>query len=198
MPNALTPGYGTQQQYQDPLDRSSSAYDYQPQQQPNTYAPQQQHDYPMQSPYAPQQQDDYYQPSHQQHEQDDYPQQMPYNPPPQQNHDYLSPTDPNAIPHSRSDSRSPAHSDNSNFTSISQRGINPDWRPGPGPGQSPAGLMSPQDLRGGPGRGPPPASRRNDQILAANPDFVIPGAGPRSKNHIRGLSREGGGRYPGA
>lgn len=74
---------------------------------------------------------------------------------------------------------SPAMSDTSNFTSVSQRGVNPNWRPppgyGPGPGPAPSG--------------PSPAQRRNernDMILGQNPDFMLPG--------MRGPARGGGGR----
>lgn len=57
--------------------------------------------------------------------------------------------------------RSPAASESSHFTSVSQRGVNPNWRPPPGPTQrSPLGPS------------------RNDVVLNANPDFTIPGAGP--------------------
>lgn len=95
--------------------------------------------------------------------------------------------------------RSPAESDGaqSNFTSISQRGVNPRW----------------QGDRGGgnfvPRRPVPP---RNDQaiLLNSNPDFELPGAGPvgrgfvgREANNGRGapLPRGGligGGPYPGS
>ncbi|KAI9651988.1 MAG: regulator of ime2 [Alyxoria varia] len=60
--------------------------------------------------------------------------------------------------------RSPAHSDTSNFTSISQRGVNPDWAP---------------SQRGPPGGGygDPPPQRPQDSLLAGNPDFAVPGIG---------------------
>ena len=65
--------------------------------------------------------------------------------------------------------RSPAEgSEASHFTSISQRGINPNWRPGP-----PAGGSSQR---------PRPA----DVILNGNPDFTLPGVSPM------GLSARGG------
>lgn len=67
--------------------------------------------------------------------------------------------------------RSPAGSDASHFTSVSQRGINPNWRPAGGPGYGPGPNI-------GAGPGPGPAQRRNDAILNANPDFSIPGARP--------------------
>ena len=62
--------------------------------------------------------------------------------------------------------RSPAASDNSNYTSISQRGINPAWRPPPsfqGPG-----------MGGVPNRRPVQQQR---DVLMTNPDFEIPGVG---------------------
>lgn len=70
-------------------------------------------------------------------------------------------------------SRSPAESERSNFTSISQRGVNPQWN---------ASNAPPMPYH----QGPPPrqqAQRRQDMILD-NPDFQIPGGaaphgGPR-------------------
>ena len=92
-------------------------------------------------------------------------------------------------------SRSPAVSETSNFTSISQRPVNPHWRPPPGPGPS---MMGPGYMPGqGRGYGPqspqqggypgssiysggpsgPGKSRYRDQetVLNANPDFALPG-----------------------
>lgn len=70
-------------------------------------------------------------------------------------------------------SRSPAESERSTFTSISQRGVNPRWNPPPGP--------------------PPLIPRRpvnrNDAILNSNPDFELqPGRGspPRAGGLIPG------------
>ncbi|KAI1610544.1 SUR7/PalI family-domain-containing protein [Exophiala viscosa] len=71
--------------------------------------------------------------------------------------------------------RSPAESEASNFTSVSQRGVNPNWRPGNG------GEFSSL----GPARRQHQAKR--DVLLAGNPDFEIPGmsgaprAGPRTR-----------------
>lgn len=59
--------------------------------------------------------------------------------------------------------RSPAASDNSNYTSISQRGINPAWRPPNGIGMS-----------GVPNRRP--VQQQRDMLLA-NPDFELPSGG---------------------
>ncbi|EDU49948.1 pH-response regulator protein palI/RIM9 [Pyrenophora tritici-repentis Pt-1C-BFP] len=78
-------------------------------------------------------------------------------------------------------SRSPAASEASHFTSVSQRPVNPNWRPEMG---APAGQFAPF-----PGQQRRPM-RPEDVILeanAANPDFMIPGAG-------RGRGRGGGGR----
>lgn len=96
--------------------------------------------------------------------------------------------------------RSPAESEGaqSNFTSISQRGINPRW-----PGDRGGGGFAP--------RMPPPP--RNDQaiLLNSNPDFELPGVGPvgsrglpgRGVNNGRGMQFPrggliGGGPYPGS
>ena len=93
--------------------------------------------------------------------------------------------------------RSPAQgseraSEASHFTSISQRPVNPNWRPGPGmggPGSAYAG-------------GPPPSSasaaqrRREDVILNGNPDFSLPGVGLGGRGGGRGgmmRGRGGGG-----
>lgn len=92
--------------------------------------------------------------------------------------------------------RSPTGSDTSHFTSISQRGINPAWRPGPG------------SYANGPGSTASAAQRRRDDaVLAANPDFSLPGLpSTRGGRPRRGgaLPRGGGvatgltpsGRYP--
>jgi len=68
--------------------------------------------------------------------------------------------------------RSPAGSDVSHFTSVSQRGVNPNWRPGPqsGPGMSGMGHNN--------GVATQRRNERNDMLLGANPDFSIPGMGP--------------------
>ena len=70
---------------------------------------------------------------------------------------------------------SPAMSDTSNFTSVSQRGVNPNWRPPPGYGPGSA-TGAPQQRR----------NEQNDMILGQNPDFMLPG--------MRGPSRGGRGR----
>lgn len=103
---------------------------------------------------------------------------MPGPPPPNLTSDqplrneYLQPNESNSFPSSgpslerSADSfeslpeseRSPAASDASHFTSVSQRGVNPNWRPGPQPAPGPRG---------------------EDMLLNSNPEFSIPGAGPR-------------------
>ena len=84
-------------------------------------------------------------------------------------------------------SRSPAASEASNFTSISQRGVNPDWRPPPGQGY-------PVGAGGVPNRRPVPQHQQRDVLLAGNPDFELPGAGRGG----RGGSARGGGFGRGA
>jgi hypothetical protein len=80
-------------------------------------------------------------------------------------------------------SRSPAESERSNFTSVSQRGVNPRWNPAMGPG----GFGAPMNNR----RPVPPASQRNEILLNSNPDFELPGVRPG-----RGPSREAVQRRP--
>ncbi|KAH8907414.1 pali-domain-containing protein, partial [Coniochaeta sp. PMI_546] len=66
--------------------------------------------------------------------------------------------------------RSPAESDRSNFTSISQRGINPRWNPPPPfppPSQQPGYGMTAI-----PRRPVPPST--NEVLLNSNPDFELP------------------------
>ncbi|KAF2867208.1 SUR7/PalI family-domain-containing protein [Massariosphaeria phaeospora] len=107
-------------------------------------------------------------------------------------------------------SRSPAASEASHFTSVSQRPVNPNWRPQPGAGapQVP-GQYGPYGVRR--------PTRQGDVILeasAANPDFAIPGV-ELGRGRGRGRGRGGArgiappmlpnnmgignqGRYPGA
>lgn len=66
--------------------------------------------------------------------------------------------------------RSPAESEHSTFTSISQRGINPRW-----PGNQPP-------MGGYPGMPRRPTPQMNHVLLDNNPDFQLPGSrarGPR-------------------
>ncbi|KAF1958746.1 pali-domain-containing protein [Byssothecium circinans] len=103
----------------------------------------------------------------------------------------INTSDPNLIRNSSYDdmqdgSRSPAASEASHFTSVSQRGINPNWRPPPGP-PMPASFGS---------YGPRRPMRQEDVILeanAANPDFVLPGA-EMGRGRGRGRGRGGMGR----
>lgn len=106
-------------------------------------------------------------------------------------------------------SRSPAASEASHFTSVSQRGVNPNWRPPP---SGAGGPPLPGQYGQHSGRRPP---RQEDVILdanAINPDFAVPGAGlGRGRGGVRGgRGGRGGiapppmmgmgsqGRYPGA
>lgn len=85
--------------------------------------------------------------------------------------------------------RSPAASEASHFTSVSQRPVNPNWRPEVG---AAAGQFQPYN-----GRRP---MRQEDVILeanAANPDFAIPGGMPgRGRGRGRGRGGRGGGPMP--
>ena len=89
--------------------------------------------------------------------------------------------------------RSPAASISSHFTSVSQRGINPRWQPGP------------QQDNGGGGYGDGHARRnrapRNDQMnfLSGNPDFELPVSRSGRRNGPGGIGGTGidmGSRYP--
>jgi hypothetical protein len=103
--------------------------------------------------------------------------------------------------------RSPAESETSNFTSVSQRGVNPDWRPG-GP-EDAAGQFPPLAMRK-----PMQAQvqQRRDVLLGNNPDFELPIPRPgRGRGGSVGMGGGGmsrlpapmstfsahGGRYPG-
>lgn len=80
--------------------------------------------------------------------------------------------------HANSRARSPAESERSTFTSISQRGVNPRWNQAPHvPHQGPQGRR--------------PAQQRQDMLLD-NPDFQVPGARPG------GGQRGGPGMVPGS
>lgn len=94
-------------------------------------------------------------------------------------------------------------SEASHFTSISERPVNPNWRPGPqqGGGGGMVGSQAPQSQ--------PQRNRQHDVILGANPDFSIPGVGAgrggRQRSGSRAATASGmvgggftpGGRYPG-
>lgn len=64
--------------------------------------------------------------------------------------------------------RSPAESEHSTFTSISQRGINPRW-PGNQPAYQGMGMGIPE-------RKPVPQPQLNNILLDSNPDFQLPGS----------------------
>ncbi|KAF1809895.1 pali-domain-containing protein [Eremomyces bilateralis CBS 781.70] len=128
------------------------------------------------------------------------------------------------VPSDETISRSPAISETSNFTSISQRGINPAWRPTGSPGpMSSAPRHYAGDFRGRGGyddgyggyKSPlPRGPSRQDMLLESNPEFTIPGPAGRGRGRgrgrgVRGRGRGvsidpgigligGGGRYPGA
>ncbi|KAI9733402.1 MAG: regulator of ime2 [Cirrosporium novae-zelandiae] len=87
--------------------------------------------------------------------------------------------------------RSPAGSEISHFTSISQREVNPRWRPGP-----PSNGMNPGPP---PGMLPPRRAVPQTDILGNNPDFEIPGMRGRGMRGGRGVGPSlaaPGGRYP--
>ncbi|KAH8589060.1 SUR7/PalI family-domain-containing protein [Bisporella sp. PMI_857] len=89
----------------------------------------------------------------------------------------------------QSGSRSPAESERSNFTSVSQRGINPRWNPGQ--------PYAPMPQRR-------PAPQRDDILLNSNPDFQLPsgrggrggGRGGRMPGQIPGGGMIPGSAYP--
>lgn len=71
--------------------------------------------------------------------------------------------------------RSPAESETSNFTSVSQRGVNPNWRPGNGGEFSSLGPARRRDLQ-----------MKRDMLLAGNPDFELPGMTAPGRTRTRG------------
>ena len=86
----------------------------------------------------------------------------------------------------QSGARSPAESDRSNFTSVSQRGVNPRWNGAPGYAPMPARR--------------PVQTQQQDLLLNSNPDFQLPGRGGRNGSRGgRGPSPAGmipGSAYP--
>lgn len=87
--------------------------------------------------------------------------------------------------------RSPVESETSNFTSVSQRPMNPNWQPGHPDGFNsfgPGGNRIVQERQ---------RQRQQDILFAGNPDFELPGMGPPRSGNIRGgyrgLGRGGGG-----
>jgi uncharacterized membrane protein len=81
--------------------------------------------------------------------------------------------------------RSPAESETSNFTSVSQRGVNPNWRPQDGGGAFNTGLGPPRRIQ-------QQTQMRRDMMLSNNPDFEIPGLAGGARGG-RGGMRGGGG-----
>ncbi len=81
-------------------------------------------------------------------------------------------------------SRSPVESETSEFTSVSQRGVNPNWRPG-GPGDN-MGQYGPPAMRK-----PVQVQQKRNVLLEGNPDFELPMSRPARG---RGGMRRGGGR----
>ncbi|WYZ39194.1 hypothetical protein EsH8_III_001108 [Colletotrichum jinshuiense] len=89
--------------------------------------------------------------------------------------------------HADAGARSPgAESDRSNFTSISQRGVNPMWKPAP---------PMPGFGQPGPPRRPVPPQRQ-DMLLNNNPDFELPGSRPGPSLRAGGNAMIPGSAYP--
>ncbi len=92
--------------------------------------------------------------------------------------------------------RSPTGSETSHFTSVSQRGVNPSWKPGSedtrnmpsGPPGAPSAMRKPVSAHAGYG-GLPRDNR--EVLLQANPDFEISGMRPsgRAGPHAGGAGR---------
>ncbi|KAL9025484.1 MAG: hypothetical protein Q9196_005700 [Gyalolechia fulgens] len=99
-----------------------------------------------------------------------------------QNNPYLQPSNSyDSMPENTHDSgaRSPAVSDGSNYTSISQRDINPQWRPSPAQAMGTGGV---------PNRNPIGQQQRGPNVLLhSNPDFELSAQG--------GRAGRGGGRF---
>lgn len=76
--------------------------------------------------------------------------------------------------------RSPVESETSNFTSVSQRPMNPNWQPGHGGEFNSFGPSQRQNQQ-----------RRQDVLFSNNPDFEIPGVGPPRGAGGRGRGRGG-------
>ena len=77
--------------------------------------------------------------------------------------------------------RSPVESEISNFTSVSQRPMNPDWQPGHGGEFNNFGPPADRGYQ----------QRRHDALFQGNPDFELVGSGPP---RVRGGYRGGYGR----
>ena len=100
----------------------------------------------------------------------------------------IEPIDPSSSYEELQDGQMSPASDNSNMTSISQRGVNPNWRPGmEGPGGN---QRSGQANLGVPGRREQryqqqhqaQQQQQRDMLLSSNPDFELPaGSGPHGR-----------------
>lgn len=95
----------------------------------------------------------------------------------------------NSLEELQSGQRSPAESERSTFTSVSQRGINPRWNGGAtGYGGPPM-----------PNRRPVPQARQEDVLLNDNPDFALPiGRGGRGPPRVMRGGMIPNSAYPGA
>ena len=94
----------------------------------------------------------------------------------------IQPVDPSSSYEDLQDGQMSPASDNSNMTSISQRGVNPNWRPGM---EGPGGQRSGQANLGVPGRRDQrhqQQQQQRDMLLSSNPDFELPGgSGPHGR-----------------
>lgn len=84
--------------------------------------------------------------------------------------------------------RSPSESERSNFTSISQRGVNPRWNA--------RGMQGPQYQNAPPRRLAQQQKQRRQDLLLDNPDFQLPGSRSRGGTHRAGPGMVPGGAYP--
>ena len=98
--------------------------------------------------------------------------------PPQVQRPTIETIDPSSSYEELQDGQMSPASDNSNMTSISQRGVNPNWRPGT---EGAGGQRSGQANLGVPGRREQRQQQR-DMLLSSNPDFELPaGTGPHGR-----------------
>ncbi|XP_044721674.1 SUR7/PalI family domain-containing protein [Hirsutella rhossiliensis] len=84
--------------------------------------------------------------------------------------------------------RSPSESERSNFTSISQRGVNPRWNP--------KTMQGPQYQNAPPRRMAQQQKQRRQDLLLDNPDFQLPGGRSKGGTHRAGPGMVPGGAYP--
>ena len=107
--------------------------------------------------------------------------------PPAQKRPTIQTIDPSSSYEDLQDGQMSPASDNSNMTSISQRGVNPNWRPGVDGAQR----MTGQSNLGVPGRREQQRyqqqqqqqqQQQRDMLLSSNPDFELPGGnGPHGR-----------------